>query len=178
MNFQPNQAVTVSNFSDISNILSVPLVVSANQLYFGNFQRLQDTLLQRFEIIVNTNMTLSADGATLVSEANADKMYLNLLDKNGNKLVDGIPLSKFKVNTTSTANNTYAVFPGFDNVDVDWQKSYVSLDATTLAAASGQTLQVQISYIWRPGTGEFNRAMIQREQRKAQWKQAMQQLSN
>ena len=133
MNFQPNQAVTVSNFSDISNILSVPLVVSANQLYFGNFQRLQDTLLQRFEIIVNT---------------------------------------------TSTANNTYAVFPGFDNVDVDWQKSYVSLDATTLAAATGQTLQVQISYIWRPGTGEFNRAMIQREQRKAQWKQAMQQLSN
>jgi len=173
MKFQPDQQVVVSNFSDISNILSVPLVVSANQLYFGNFQRLQDTLLQRFEIIINSNMTLSADGATLVSEANADKMYLNLLDKNGNKLVDGIPLSKFKVNTTSTANNTYAVFPGFDNVDVDWQKSYVSLDATTLASASGQTLQVQISYIWRPGTGEFNRAMIQRQQRKNAWKQAM-----
>lgn len=151
-----NQVAVLSNFSNINETLSVPLVANAAKVYFGNYQRLQDTLLQRFEVIANTNLTLAADGtSTLVSIANLDKLYLYLLDKNGNVLVDGIPLSKFKVDTTSTANNSFSVFPGFDNVDVDWQKSYIAIDATTLASISGQTIQVELQYMWKPGTSEF-----------------------
>lgn len=154
-----NQVAVLSNFSNINETLSVPLVVNSNKLYFGNYQRLQDTLLQRFELVVNDNLTLAADGtSTLVTTTYLDKMYLFLLDKNGNVLVDGIPLSKFKVDTTSTATNSFSVFPGFDNVDVDWQKSYILMDNTTYnnAAVTGKTIQVELQYMWKPGTSEFD----------------------
>jgi hypothetical protein len=174
MKYNPNEVTVLSNFTAIVDTLSVPLVVNGAKLYFGNVQRLQDTLLQRIELLVNTNLTLAADGSsTLVPIAELDTMYLYLLDKNGNVKVDGIPLSKFKVDTTSTATNSFSVFPGFDNIDIDWQKSYILINPTVQASAAGKVVQVQVQYMWKPGTSEFRTRVFQSYQQEQAFRTAI-----
>lgn len=149
----------LQNFSEISWMLRVDLNIQTGviQYRFGNVKRLQDTLLQRFMVLVNSNLTLAADGSTtLVPESFIDQGYLYLQDRNSQNKIDGIPLTYFKVNTTSTATNPAYVFPGFKNEDIDWERSYIQFPSSIVNAQNGKVLSVDIQFMWKKDVPNWN----------------------
>lgn len=154
-------AITVlNNFSEVSWLINVGLNIKSNQTTynFGDVKRLQDTLLQRFTVVVNSNLTKAADGSTdLVPEAFIDQGRLYLQDRNSQNLIDGgIPLTMFKLNTSSNATNPAYVFPGFKNMDIDWQRSYIQWPSSIIAAENGNVCEVQIQFVWKKDVPNWN----------------------
>lgn len=153
-------AVSVlQNFSETSWMLRVDLPIQTNkiQYFFGNVKRLQDTLLQRLMVIVNSNLDTAADGSTsLVPESFIDQGYLYLQDRSSQNKIDGIPLTYFKVNTTSSATNPAYVFPGFKNEDIDWERSYIQWTSSDVSAQNGKICSVQIQFMWKKDCPNWN----------------------
>jgi len=153
-------AVTVlQNFSETSWMLRVdlPIQTGKTQYFFGNVKRLQDTLLQRIMVITNTNLDTAADGSTsLVPESFVDQGYLFLQDRNSQNKIDGIPLTYFKVNTTSSATNPAYVFPGFKNEDIDWERSYIQWTSADVTAQNGKICSVSIQFMWKKDCPNWN----------------------
>jgi hypothetical protein len=153
-------AVTVlQNFSETCWMLRVdlPIQTGKTQYFFGNVKRLQDTLLQRFIVVVNSNLTLAADGSTsLVPESFIDQGYLYLQDRNSQNKIDGNALTYFKVNTSSNATNPAYVFPGFKNEDIDWERSYIQFPSSIIAAQNGKVLSVHIQFMWKKDALNWN----------------------
>jgi len=157
-----NNAVSVlQNFSKTAWQLSVELTIQTGktQYYFANFLRLQGTLLQRFYVVVNSNLVYAKNGTTsLAPESFIDQGYVYLQDKDSQNVIDGIPLTNFKVNTTSSANNPAYVFQGFDNRDIDWERSYIQWPSagTIISDQNGKVVPVQIQYVWKKDCPNWN----------------------
>lgn len=162
MNSNDNNGASVNvlqNFSEICWMMRVDLTIQTGktQYFFGNVKRLQETLLQRFIALTNTNLDTAADGSTaMVPESFIDQGYLYLQDRNSQNLIDGIPLTYFKVNTTSSATNPAYVFPGFKNVDIDWERSYIQWTSADVAAQNGKVFSTSIQFMWKKDAPNWN----------------------
>ncbi len=157
-----NNAVSVlKNFSETAWQMNVELAIQTGktQYFFGNIKRLQDTLLQRLYVVVNSNLTLAKNGTTSIApETFIDQGYVYLQDRNSQNLIDGVPLTNFKVNTTSSATNPAYVFQGFDNQDIDWERSYIQWPSsgTIISDQNGKVVPIQIQFVWKKDCPNWN----------------------
>lgn len=137
----------VGQFDRIHRSLGIEIVLAATQTkyYFNNIRRLQDTKLQQLTAPWSAVLTKSPlTGTTLCSRTSIIQASLTLLDKQGDAIIDTIPLGNwlrdYDTNITGPAK-------GFNDLDVDWEKSYISYPNTTQPAAdAGEVLYLEFDY--------------------------------
>lgn len=138
------QVIDIFSRTVRSLVIEVTLATGVTQYYLGNIRRLQDTFLQQINVPYSSNLTVANSGKTLCSQTSIEQAYLTLLDKKGDAIIDHLPLYYWE-----RSNSTVAYFTpkGFANLDVDWEKSYVSYPAVTQPNAdNGKVLMLCVDY--------------------------------
>jgi hypothetical protein len=121
--------------------LNITLRTGQTQYYLGNIRRLQDTLLQSILVPVNDALTKNINNTTVVSATSVYQAFLKLIDKKGDAIIDERWLGFY------TPDTDYKPFQVFNNLDVDWEKSYIVYpDATQPNADNGKVLILSIGY--------------------------------
>jgi hypothetical protein len=141
-----NSAVQVlASFSALNKQLAVTVKLQAGTSKYNfslaqNSQTLQGTKLQNLIYQFDGNVTKDQNGNTICSEAVSDSARIFLKDTSGNVLiVDGTPLVMFK------RENVNFPVQAFDDSKIDWQNSYVQLQAA-YAGTTGDVLEFFVNY--------------------------------
>lgn len=140
-------AEVISLFSRTYRSLGIELTITSTQTkyYFNNIRRLQDTKLQQLAAPWSDDLTVSPlTGTALVSLTTIIQASLTLLDKQGDAIIDTIPLGNWLRNQDT---NITGPIKGFADLDVDWEKSYISFPNNTQPTAdNGKVLYLCFDY--------------------------------
>ena len=143
-----NSAVeVVSLFDRVHRSLGIEilLVATTTKYYFNNIRRLNDTKLQQLAAPWGANFTKSPlTNTTLCSRTSIVQASLTLLDKQGDAIIDTIPLGDW---LRDYDKNISGNAKGFNDLEVDWEKSYITFpDTTQPAADAGKVLYLEFDY--------------------------------
>lgn len=124
----------------------IPASFSAGQQAIGQQNQLTNTKIQAIEVYCDADMTKSPSGNAIIPAASLKLLYLTLYckgtsggDKEGTNVAQIPFASLHRLNVSSGASHIYDL-QEFDDLDIDWQKSYVTI-------ASGTTWSVLYSVI-------------------------------
>jgi len=136
------QVVNIFSNTVRSLVIEITVRTGVTQYYLGNIRRLQDTLLQQLIFPYDSVLTRSTGNTVLVSETTIKQAYLTLLNKEGDAIIDHLPVLRWFWDDT-----TNSISIGFADLNVDWEKSYISFPSSTQPDAdNGEILQIVVDY--------------------------------
>jgi hypothetical protein len=141
-----NESGGVQVINKVSNTvrtldLNITLRTGVTQYYLGNVRRLQDTLLQSLLVPVHESLDYNVANTATATTATIYQAFIKLLDKKGDAIIDERWLGFY------TPDTTYKPFQVFENLDVDWEKSYILFPSSTRPDAdNGKVIILSIGY--------------------------------